>query len=228
MTFKFKIENKLNIKFIILILVYLFFFYFFIIKSIFSYMDLKEYLLSERTKNEKLTLENSELKKVLEIKKENFIKESQNLENPEKKKLYEKKNFNNISEALNFIDETMLKNNISFESIARYQKDEDIISVSLSFSASEKNIKKFFYDLENSHYFFNLSNKYFKIFINDELSAKLSVQFRVNDKLENETLQNNIIKESDFIFKSNPKNSKKSSYMRIGNNKIYKNKVIEQ
>ncbi|WP_022820119.1 hypothetical protein [Fusobacterium russii] len=219
MVFKLKLEDHLKLRLLILVILYLLFFYFFIFKNILTYLELNEFITSQQIKIEKLNLENTELSKSLILKEENLKKELLLLEEL-KEKTDEKLLFPKISDAFKLINMYMDKNNISFESFGRSQKNGNIKSISFSFKAFEENCINFLQDLENSEYYFKLNESYFSLTsLNSQVLCKLTIKFKLSDNFEKTSNPKNI---NENIFLKVINKDRSSSYMRIGNNKFYR------
>lgn len=219
MIFKLKLEENLKLRFLILVILYLIFFYFFIFKNILNYLELQEFIASELIKIEKLNWENAELKKSLILKEENLKKEIMAFDEL-KQKVDDKLIFSKISEAFELIDMYMNKNNIIFESFGRSQKNGNIKSISFSFKAIEKDLINFLKDLEESEYYFKLSDSFFSLSaLNSQVLCKLTIKFKLNENFEKISIQKN---KNESIFMKNVNKDESSSYIRIGNNKFYK------
>lgn len=219
---KLKIENSMKVKFLFLVIAYLLFFYFLIIKNIFIFLELKEYKSSEEIAIQRLSIENEELKNSISARKKELEYKVSFLENLKLSK-DDKVDFESLSKAFEEINSLMNKNNILFESFSRLQKYDNIYKTSLSFSADEKDLINFIKGLENSGYYFNLSSSYLKIYSSDKnLSAKIPILFKINNKFKKTAFesQNSIINKN--IFVKNRTSSKLQSYIRIGNNKFYR------
>lgn len=219
MIFKLKLEENLKLRFLILVILYLIFFYFFIFKNILNYLELQEFIASELIKIEKLNWENAELKKSLMLKEENLKKEIMAFDEL-KQKVDDKLIFSKISEAFELIDMYMNKNNIIFESFGRSQKNGNIKSISFSFKAIEKDLINFLKDLEESEYYFKLSDSFFSLSaLNSQVLCKLTIKFKLNENFEKISIQKN---KNESIFIKNVNKDESSAYIRIGNNKFYK------
>lgn len=219
MIFKLKLEENLKLRFLILVILYLIFFYFFIFKNILNYLELQEFIASELIKIEKLNWENAELKKSLILKEENLKKEIMAFDEL-KQKVDDKLIFSKISEAFELIDMYMNKNNIIFESFGRSQKNGNIKSISFSFKAIEKDLINFLKDLEESEYYFKLSDSFFSLSaLNSQVLCKLTIKFKLNENFEKISIQKN---KNESIFIKNVNKDESSAYIRIGNNKFYK------
>lgn len=223
MNFNLNSRPKNIFKLSLLIILYLAFFYFLIFKNILNFFELKEYITSNEIKKEKMKIENEELKKSLEIKKKSFeerLTYINNISINRNKKLI----FSKISEALNTINIYMIKNKIDFVSLGRIQKNENIISVSLSFMATEENTVNFIKDIENSAFYFSLNDSYFKIELSEKnLLSKFYIKFKVAENFKKMYIIDNK-NYSLFNHIENLENS--NSYMRIGNNIFYKENSI--
>lgn len=223
MNFNLNSRPKDILKLSLLVILYLTFFYFLIFKNILNFFELKEYITSNEIKKEKMKIENEELKKSLEIKKKSFeerLTYINNISINRNKKLI----FSKISEALNTINMYMIKNKIDFISLGRIQKNENIISVSLSFMATEENTVNFIKDIENSAFYFSLNDSYFKIELSEKnLLSKFYIKFKVAENFKKMYIINNK-NYSLFNHIENLENS--NSYMRIGNNIFYKKNSI--
>lgn len=216
---KLKLEENLKLRFLILVILYLIFFYFFIFKNILNYLELQEFIASELIKIEKLNWENAELKKSLILKEENLKKEIMAFDEL-KQKVDDKLIFSKISEAFESVDMYMNKNNIIFESFGRSQKNGNIKSISFSFKAIEKDLINFLKDLEESEYYFKLSDSFFSLSaLNSQVLCKLTIKFKLNENFEKISIQKN---KNESIFMKNVNKDESSSYIRIGNNKFYK------
>lgn len=216
---KLKLEENLKLRFLILVILYLIFFYFFIFKNILNYLELQEFIASELIKIEKLNWENAELKKSLILKEENLKKEIMAFDEL-KQKVDDKLIFSKISEAFELIDMYMNKNNIIFESFGRSQKNGNIKSISFSFKAIEKDLINFLKDLEESEYYFKLSDSFFSLSaLNSQVLCKLTIKFKLNENFEKISIQKN---KNESIFIKNVNKDESSAYIRIGNNKFYK------
>lgn len=219
MDLKIKFEDNLKLKFLVLVILYLIFFYFFIFKNIRDYIELQGYIDNEQIKIQKLTLENTELKNSLTSKKEDFEKELLLLEKKKENK-DDKLVFPKISDAFELIDKYMVKNNIIFESFGRSQKNGNMKTISFTFRASEEDSINFFKDLENSEYYFKLSDSYFSLSTsNVQILSRVSIKIKINENFEKTAIDNKL---SENIFFKSQKKDKNSSYMRIGNNKFYR------
>lgn len=216
---KLKLEENLKLRFLLLVILYLIFFYFFIFKNILNYLELQEFIASELIKIEKLNWENAELKKSLILKEENLKKEIMAFDEL-KQKVDDKLIFSKISEAFESVDMYMNKNNIIFESFGRSQKNGNIKSISFSFKAIEKDLINFLKDLEESEYYFKLSDSFFTLSaLNSQVLCKLTIKFKLNENFEKISIQKN---KNESIFMKNVNKNESSSYIRIGNNKFYK------
>lgn len=119
----------------------------------------------------------------------------------------------------------MLKNNISFLSFGRSQKNQEIKNISFSFKGSEKNIIDFLTELETSEYYFNLTDSYFNFSVfNSQLLCKLSIKFKINNKFEKISKFKTV---NENLFFKNSDTNKKRAYMRIGESKFYRD-IIPQ
>ncbi|MDO4690588.1 MAG: hypothetical protein Q4A58_04765 [Fusobacterium sp.] len=224
MVFKLSFYENLKLKFLLLVILYFLFFYLFIFKNILIYSELKEYKDIELTKITKLNLENHELENSLLLKKSEFEKDLLILEEMKEKK-HNKLFFPKISDAFDFINKSMLKNNISFLSFGRSQKNQEIKNISFSFKGSEKNIIDFLTELETSEYYFNLTDSYFNFSVfNSQLLCKLSIKFKINNKFEKISKFKTV---NENLFFKNSDTNKKRAYMRIGESKFYRD-IIPQ
>lgn len=224
MVFKLSFYENLKLKFLLLVILYFLFFYLFIFKNILIYSELKEYKDIELTKITKLNLENHELENSLLLKKSEFEKDLLILEEMKEKK-HSKLFFPKISDAFDFINKSMLKNNISFLSFGRSQKNQEIKNISFSFKGSEKNIIDFLTELETSEYYFNLTDSYFNFSVfNSQLLCKLSIKFKINNKFEKISKFKTV---NENLFFKNSDTNKKRAYMRIGESKFYRD-IIPQ
>lgn len=218
MNYKLKFEDNSKLKFLFLAILYFIFFYFFIFKNVLTYFELKEYISTENIKIQKLNIENAELKNSLIFKKKNLEKALLSL-NETAERTDNKLSFSKISDVFHILNKYIEKNNIVFDAFGRSQKNGNIRNISFTFKATEEDSINFFKDLENSNYYFKLSNSHFSLIsLNNQILCKISIQFKVTNIFKKVSIENNNI---ENIFLQTSKRDKNSSYMRIGNNKFY-------
>lgn len=219
----FNSQSKNILKFSFLTGLYLIFFYFLIFKNTLNFFELKEYINKNEIKRKSLAIENEELEKSLNKKKEFFEKRLSNFNNistDEDNKL----KFSNVSEALNSINMYIHKNKINFISLGRIQKSgSNIINISLSFSTNEDNLISFINDLENSEFYFSLNDSHFKIELVEKiLLTNFNIKFKLTENFEKILTNDN---KNFKLFSDIENKSISNSYMRIGNNIFYKKSV---
>lgn len=223
MNLNFNLEKKNTLKFLILVIFYLILFYFLIFKNLLIYFQIKEYIEVETLKSNKLKLENSELALSLKRKESEHKEKLDEIENFKTKK-NNKLSFDKISTAFYKLDTFMKNRNIFPETLGRIQKkDKNLTNISLSFKADEENLLNFIKDLENSNFYFNLTESYFKIssFENENiLISRVNIEFKLNENFEKTEIE--IKNNNTKLFYTKNLKSENSSFIRMGNNIFYK------
>ena len=210
-----------NLKIIILLICYLVVFYLLIFKNILKLVEIKELIEQEDIKIGRLNYEKNTVLKALALKKEDFEKEQKKIVKNEENEA--KKSFDNIPSLFKYIENKISNNNINFQNFGRSRREEDKLNLTIAFKGREKDVKKFFSDIENEDFDINFSSSYLRITVdNGLLEVKSNLIATVLDKKEVVELDRNIGEKNIFqSFNANPKDDESSySYMRIGN-KIY-------
>lgn len=211
-----------NLKILFLIIVYLLVFYFFVFRNLLNYFELEDLIETENIKIQRLTYQEKEIKKAVEIKRDNLneiMKELLKLEEVEDNKKY----FKNYAELLKFLNIKMKENNVYLESFGRNRKEGNILKLSVNIKAKENNIKNFLKAIENSEYNFSLTESYFKIFLEKNLlNLKINIKTKIDEKeiAANEIQENKSLNNKDIFKKEYDKNPERTSYLRIGQKKF--------
>lgn len=211
-----------NLKIIILLVCYLIVFYLLIFKNILKLVEIKELVGQEDIKIARLNYEKNTVLKALSLKRENFEKEQKKIVKNKKDKT--KKSFDNIPSLFKYIEDKISKNNINFQNFGRSRREEDKLNLTMTFKGREKDVKNFFFDIENEDYDINFSSSYLKITVDKGLlEVKSNLITTVLDKKEEIEIDTNTKGKNIFqSFNTNLKENGESSYsyMRIGD-KIY-------
>lgn len=211
-----------NLKILFLMIVYLLVFYFFVFRNLLNYFELEDLIETENIKIQRLTYQEKEIEKAVEIKRDNLneiMKELLKLEEVEDNKKY----FKNYAELLKFLNIKMKENNVYLESFGRNRKEGNILKLSVNIKAEENNIKNFLKAIENSEYNFSLTESYFKIFLEKNLlNLKINIKTKIDEKeiAANEIQENKSLNNKDIFKKEYDKNPERTSYLRIGQKKF--------